>query len=104
MTEFTIEIIRILSEIPEGKVISYGKAAALAGNPKGARQVARILHSMTRKYNLPWHRVINSLGKISLEEGMGKEQQIHMLLQEGVTVNAEGEIDLEKFMWIPEKS
>ena len=98
MTNFTAEIIKVILSVPEGKVITYGKAAALAGNPKGARQVARILHSMTGKYNLPWHRVINSKGKISLREGEGMEEQIHLLLQEGVEVSADGVIDLKKHL------
>ncbi len=98
MTDFTAKIIKIISSVPEGKVITYGKASALAGNPGGARQVARILHSMTKKYDLPWQRVINSKGKIALREGEGREEQIHMLLQEGVEVSADGLIDLEKYM------
>ena len=96
MTGFTAEIIKIISSVPEGKVISYGRAAALAGNPKGARQVARILHSMSGKYNLPWHRVVNSRGRISLPDGGGREEQICLLRQEGVKVSLDGEICLEK--------
>jgi methylated-DNA-protein-cysteine methyltransferase-like protein len=52
----------IIKQIPYSKVSTYGKIAEAAGNPQGARQVARTLHSSSDKENLPWHRVINSTG------------------------------------------
>lgn len=64
---FTERVIRIIQPIPSGHVMTYGQIARLAGNSWGARQVARILHSMSCKYRLPWHRVINSRGEIAGE-------------------------------------
>ncbi len=77
---------------------SYSQVAAFAGNPKGARQVSRILHSCSKKHSLPWHRVINSRGMISLG-GIGGEVQKQMLLDEGVEFDESGKIDLTKFGW-----
>ena len=69
MELFTKRVIDIIRAIPVGKVMTYGQIARCAGNPGGARQVARILHSMSKKYKLPWHRVINAKGKISDHRG-----------------------------------
>ena len=98
MTVFTEKVIQIILSIPEGKVMTYGQIAALAEGPRAARQVVRILHSMSRKHSLQWHRVINSKGEISLK-GEGFLQQKHLLEREGVEVGAKGSIDLKKFLW-----
>ncbi len=85
MTEFTEKVIKIIQSIPHGKVMTYGQIAAYADNPRGARQVSRILHSMSMKHDLPWHRVINSKGGISLT-GEGGYVQGQMLADEGIEV------------------
>jgi methylated-DNA-protein-cysteine methyltransferase-like protein len=85
MTVFTEQVIEIIRSIPYGKVMTYGQIAVYAGNPRGARQVSRILHGMTEKYQLPWHRVINSKGGISLT-GEAGFLQTQMLLDEGIIV------------------
>jgi methylated-DNA-protein-cysteine methyltransferase-like protein len=85
MNDFTQEVIEIIKTIPYGKVMTYGQISSVAGNPWGARQVSRILHSMSTKYNLPWHRVINSKGEISLS-GEGFLIQKQLLTDEGVIV------------------
>ena len=71
MTVFSEHVIDIIKAIPPGKVASYGQIAMLAGNPRGARQVSRLLHSSSEKYSLPWHRVVSSTGKISLQGSGG---------------------------------
>ena len=65
MNLFTERVIRIIQGIPAGQVMTYGQVAAAAGSPRGARQVVRVLHSMSEKYELPWHRIINVQGEIS---------------------------------------
>jgi methylated-DNA-protein-cysteine methyltransferase-like protein len=95
--EFTRQVITVIKGIPTGKVMTYGQVAFMAGNPDGARQVSRILHSMSRKEKLPWHRVINRMGKISLPEGFGYEEQEFRLKREGVEFDENGRIDLKKF-------
>lgn len=99
---FTERIKRLIKSIPEGKVSTYGQIGAFAGDPRGARQVARILHSCAEKDNLPWHRVINRAGRISLPPGNGYELQYSILRKEGIRFNLDGSIDLSKFLWQPE--
>ncbi|NOU82331.1 DNA methyltransferase [Paenibacillus sp. LMG 31459] len=101
MTPFTKRVITIIQSIPEGAVMTYGGIARAAGSPRGARQVVRILHSMSRKYKLPWHRVINSKGMISLtEDESGSLQQLY-LLGEGIIFDERGVIDLERYQYDP---
>lgn len=98
-SEFTDKIIRIIKNIPEGKVLTYGLISKLAGNPRAARQVSWILHSSTKKYNLPWHRVINSKGTVALKAVDDKEYQKKLLEIEGITFSEGFKIDLKKYLW-----
>ena len=98
-TKFTENVIHIIRHIPEGKVLTYGTIAALAGSPRGARQVTRILHSSSRKHNLPWHRVINSSGKISLKHPAAYHEQKVLLESEGIVFSKDDQIDLKKYLW-----
>jgi methylated-DNA-protein-cysteine methyltransferase-like protein len=79
MEPFTEEVIKIIKAIPYGRVMTYGQIAFTAGHPFGARQVSRILHSMSQKESLPWHRVINAKGKISLGGEMGLIQKSKLI-------------------------
>ena len=97
MTESTLRIIQAIKAIPKGKVSSYRDLALTAGLPNGARQTVRVLHSLTEKYDLPWHRVIRADGSIALEEGAGRELQIQLLRSEGVDVTPEGKVDMSRF-------
>ena len=97
MTETTSRIIEQILAVPKGKVCSYRGIAAKAGLPNGARQTVRVLHSMSEKFNLPWHRIIRSNGSIALGEGEGRELQIKLLRKEGVKVSPNGKVDMEKF-------
>ena len=96
MTEFSKAVICIISAIPEGRVETYGSIAVKAGNPRAARQVSRLLHSSSGKHGLPWHRVINSGGKISLT-GSGADLQRQLLESEGIIFDKSGRVDLEIF-------
>ncbi|WP_084128455.1 MGMT family protein [Cellvibrio mixtus] len=76
-----------LMNIPEGKVIAYGQLAKLAGLPGNARLAGKVLSGLPNNTELPWHRVINSQGKISLPEGSpGHAEQKRRLEAEGVVV------------------
>jgi methylated-DNA-protein-cysteine methyltransferase-like protein len=97
---FTERVIITIKKIPRGKVATYGQIASYAGNPGAARQVAYILHSSSQKENLPWQRVVNSKGGISLKRGHGFELQRQLLLDEGVAFNNDDRIDLERFAWL----
>lgn len=96
---FTQRVKQIIKKIPRGKVATYGQIAAYAGNPRAARQVVWILNSSSRKDKLPWHRVINRNGKISLKANHGYEIQKVMLRKEGVKFDKNDMIDFERYLW-----
>ncbi len=101
MQPFTTQVIEVISSIPEGKVMTYGQVARAAGSPRAARQVVRVLHSMSSKYNLPWHRVVNAQGEIALKDDESFFLQKMHLEAEGVTVGEDGRIDLAEFQYEP---
>ena len=81
-------IYTIIASIPSGCVASYGQVAALAGYPNNARLVGRLLKEMPKDSTIPWHRVVNSQGKIAFAQGSALYQtQREKLLSEGVTFN-----------------
>ncbi len=96
---FHIAVCRVLKKIPRGRVCTYGTVAALAGNPRGARQVVRVLHSSSTTEGLPWHRVVNAQGRLSLPPGAGYELQKALLEDEGVIFGIGDRINLSKFLW-----
>ena len=99
---FTIKVIEVILAIPQGRVATYGGVARIAGNARAARQVSRILHTCSRKEGLPWHRVINREGRISLRRMHGYEEQRALLEQEGIVFDASDRIDLTQFLWQPD--
>ena len=84
MTEMTERVIGVIRSIPPGEIMTYGEVARAAGYARGARQVSRILHSCSEKYNLPWHRVVGKGPRISLPEEGGGALQRRLLETEGV--------------------
>lgn len=101
MEAFTQRTIEITKRIPSGKVATYGQVASLAGNPRGARQVVRVLNLYSEKENLPWFRVINREGRIALPAGRGRELQRSLLEAEGVVFGVGEKVDLKKYLWVP---
>ena len=97
MNESTLRIVEAIRAIPSGKVSSYRDVALAAGIRNGARQTVRILHTLSEKFNLPWHRVIRSNGSIALREGAGRELQMSLLRSEGVEVSRDGWVSMERF-------
>jgi len=97
MQPFTEEVIKIIKEIPPGRVMTYGQVARSAGSPRAARQVVRVLHSMSRKHDLPWHRVVNAKGGIAIPKESAAEEQRIQLEDEGVEINPQGFVLLEKY-------
>ena len=95
-----------VKQIPRGKVATYGQIAALAGMPRHARQAGYALAATPANKKIPWHRVINAQGKISLrlkhwESGHDDLQRI-LLEAEGVQFDGTGKVDLKRFRWQPE--
>lgn len=99
MEPFTERVVGIIKGIPEGKVMTYGQIATLAGNRRGARQVARVLHTLSEKYKLPWHRVINSKGEISIKDYESHNFQKMFLESEGVKFDDRNSINLNEFQY-----
>ena len=93
---FHRKVMQVIKSIPRGQVSSYGRIAELAGKHGGARQVAWFLHSSSRKYRLPWHRVVNAQGKISLPDPHHSQQK-RLLKREGVVFTESGKISKEFF-------
>jgi len=101
MQPFTAQVIEIISAIPAGKVMTYGQVAGAAGSPRAARQVVRILHSMSGKHGLPWHRVVNARGEIAIREEEGFFLQKMFLEGEGVEVTEDGLVNLARYQHSP---
>lgn len=100
---FTLRAIELIRSIPEGKVATYGQIAAMAGSPRAARQVVRVLHSSSRKEGLPWHRVVNREGKISLPEHRGHNRQRALLKSESIEFGEDDRINLDRYRWRPDE-
>lgn len=102
MQNYVREFYGIIQLIPQGKVATYGQIAKLAGLPKHARHVGFALKNMADNSVVPWHRVINSQGKISLskEDGFGENIQAIKLQSEGVVV-IDGRVNLKLYQWNP---
>ena len=101
LSPFTQKVIDLILAIPPGRVATYGGIATMAGNRRAARQVARILHGNTNTHGLPWHRVVNREGGISLPEHRGHDRQKSLLIKEGVLFDHRDRIDLNLFLWHP---
>jgi len=97
MTDATRRIIAQILAVPKGKVSCYRDIALKAGLPNGARYTVRVLHSLSEKYDLPWHRIIRADGSIALREGEGRELQVKLLRSEGIPVSPTGRVDMALF-------
>ncbi len=91
----------VVSRIPRGSVATYGQVAREAGLGRGARQVGRALGALDGRREVPWHRVINAQGRISLPENSpGFLRQRQRLEAEGVEFVA-GRVSLARYGWRP---
>jgi methylated-DNA-protein-cysteine methyltransferase-like protein len=95
-------IYAVVRRIPRGRVATYGQVAELAGLPGRARQVGYALHALGPAGVVPWQRVINARGQVSLRSVPGSHWgQRRLLEQEGVPFDASGRVDLETHGWRP---
>ena len=103
--DFYVAVAQLVKRIPRGRVATYGQIAGLISAPRAARMVGYALRQMTGR--VPWQRVINSKGMISIENlYCPKELQARLLTGEGVTVkkqNGNYWVDLKKYQWQPNK-
>jgi len=97
--EIRERIWRTVARIPAGQVATYGQVAREAGLGRRARMVGRALRVLPAGSGIPWHRVVNARGEISLPSASdsGREQR-RRLEAEGVVFDG-GRIDLKRFRW-----
>ena len=97
-------IYAVVRRIPPGRVATYGDVAALAGTPGRARQVGWALHALDAESDVPWQRVINARGEVSLRgEPAAARVQRALLESEGVVFGREGRVDLAAHGWRPRR-
>jgi methylated-DNA-protein-cysteine methyltransferase-like protein len=92
-------IYSVVKRIPRGRVATYGQVAKLAGLPGHARQVGYALHALTPATVVPWQRVVNAAGAISLRPMNGGISQRLLLEKEGVRFDARDRVSLKVFGW-----
>jgi len=107
---FAASVYRVVRAIPRGRIMTYGQIAALIPPSPGidlrayehvkARWVGYAMAACPE--DVPWQRVVNSRGRISLRGGEGPEVQRLLLMDEGVVFGETGQIDLARFAWEPE--
>ena len=91
---------QVVALIPSGKVVTYGNVARQAGMPGAARRVGMALRRLPADTRIPWHRVINAQGRISLPEGSTSQlTQRERLEAEGILFRVNGSVDLRRFGW-----
>jgi len=97
------KIYAVVKKIPTGKVATYGQIAAIVSPGLPARIVGFALHGLSEGTDLPWHRVINSQGKISYAVSRNQYDSLQqkLLEQEGILFTTNGKIDLIKYLWSP---
>lgn len=100
------QVYAIVRRIPPGSVCSYGRIAAMLGRPKAARAVGYALNALKDKRgdpkydNIPWHRVVNSQGRISIvNRDTSRSVQAELLKAEGVVVTDKLTINLDVYLW-----
>ncbi len=92
----------VIRRIPRGWVATYGQVATMAGLPRRARLVGRLLQRLDPAVKIPWHRVVNARGEISysLSRNGGDALQRRLLEKEGLEFDADGRLDLDRCRWL----
>lgn len=93
---------QVVALIPPGRVATYADVARHAGMPGAARRVGMALRGLPEDTRIPWHRVINAQGRISLPEGSASRYtQRERLEAEGVAFKINKSLDLRSYRWDP---
>lgn len=103
-SRFYEQVYAVVRRIPRGRVTSYGRVAKMLGRPNAARAVGYALAALGSKREdrppVPWHRVINSVGRISTPDMDGSANlQAQLLRAEGVAVTEDLRVDLRVYLW-----
>jgi len=103
---FYEQVYAVTRRIPKGKVTSYGRIANMLGSPNAARAVGYALRALKDKQDdpsyddVPWQRVVNSQGRISIvNREFGAQLQADLLRKEGVHVSEDLRINLDIYLW-----
>lgn len=92
-------ILAIVSQVPRGKVTTYGAVAERAGWPRRARLVGQVLAALPKGSQVPWHRIVAAGGRIAFPDGApSRDRQIRRLRREGVDASS-GRVDLHRHGW-----
>lgn len=98
--EFKQKVFSLVSQIPRGRVMTYGQLAALAGAPWAAWEVGQIAHFGPS--DLPWQRVVNKKGGLAAGYTPGgRDAHQRDLEAEGVSVSDDFRVDVESLLWWP---
>jgi methylated-DNA-protein-cysteine methyltransferase-like protein len=97
-SSFFEQVHQVVCRIPPGKVATYGQIARLLGMPHAARTVGWALRAVPEGSDVPWHRVINARGTVSLRSPGASIQQL-LLEEEGVVFDEQGRLDLKVHGW-----
>ena len=103
LPRFFAHVYRLVAQVPKGKVVTYGQVAALLGAPRAARAVGTALRYLPRPLTrtVPWQRVINAAGGISLRgDVLRAEEQRWLLEGEGIEFDRHGKVNLKKYRWL----
>ena len=100
---FYQKVYLMVSKIPSGKVATYGQIAELINNYGRARQVGWALRRLKLPSDVPWHRVINTKGEISMSLSRNGTDWIQkrLLINEGIKFNSKIKIDIKTYLWKP---
>ena len=96
---FFKQVYALVGCIPSGRVATYGQIARMLGQPHAARTVGWAMRAAPEDQGIPWHRVVNASGRISLPSPAGVMRQRRLLLAEGVAFGPNERIDLTRFGW-----
>jgi len=97
---FYHQIYRVVCRVPRGQVVTYGQVAVILGCPGAARAVGYAMHRTPQGQGIPWHRVINARGRISIKGDVyAAEAQRALLESEGVVFEDGDRVDLKKYRW-----
>lgn len=100
---FKESVVKIVKLVPTGRVVSYGQVALYCGIPRAARQVGWILNRIENNTRIPWWRVVNNEGRISIKGSKhSANDQKEKLLKEGVKVLSDLTFDIEKYRFKPD--
>jgi methylated-DNA-protein-cysteine methyltransferase-like protein len=103
MSQFTDSVISIVRQVPYGMVASYGQIAAYTGIARAARQVGWTLNRIEGRVEVPWWRIVNNAGRISIKNTEFNTPLLmkQMLEHEGLKIAADYTFDIEKYRFRP---